>query len=69
MEHDASGTSGGGSADASRFARGENPADPNEHRHGGEVHSHPHRGPHEHGDDLEYDEAHDPDDPRRARGR
>jgi hypothetical protein len=25
------------------------------------VHSHDHTGPHEHGDDLEYDEAHDPE--------
>lgn len=43
------------------FAAGANPADRNEHRHGAVVHSHEHRGPHEHGDDLEYDEAHDPE--------
>ena len=53
-----------GNAPAGRYARGDNPADPNEHRHGDDVHSHPHTGPHEHGDDLEYDEAHDPDLPR-----
>ena len=44
-----------------RFARGDNEADKNEHRHGEMVHSHPHRGPHDHGDDFEYDEAHDPE--------
>ena len=52
-------------AHAGEYAPGNNPADPNEHRHGDVVHSHPHTGPHEHGDDYEYDEAHDPDDPRR----
>ena len=43
------------------YARAENPADANEHRHGNVVHSHEHTGPHEHGDDYEYDEAHDPE--------
>jgi len=52
-----------------RYARGENPADPNEHRHGRMVHSHEHTGPHEHADDYEYDEAHDPETrPPRAPG-
>lgn len=44
-----------------RYAPGDNAADRNEHRHGDVVHSHAHTGPHEHGDDYEYDEAHDPD--------
>jgi hypothetical protein len=47
------------------YAPGDNPADPNEHRHGDVVHSHAHKGPHEHGDDYEYDEAHDLDEERR----
>ena len=51
----------GGGAARERYASTNNPADPTEHRHGDVVHSHEHRGPHEHGDDLEYDEAHDPD--------
>jgi hypothetical protein len=52
-----------------RYASGDNPADRNEHRHGPVVHSHEHTGPHEHGDDYEYDEAHDPDArPPRAPG-
>jgi hypothetical protein len=51
------------------YAPGDNPADPNEHRHGDVVHSHTHSGPHEHGDDYEYDEAHDPEQEDRQRGR
>ena len=51
------------SGDAGGYAPGGNPSDPNEHRHGGVVHSHQHRGAHEHGDDYEYDEAHDPERP------
>ena len=43
------------------YAAGTNPADPAEHRHGDVVHSHVHTGPHEHADDYEYDESHDPD--------
>ena len=50
----------GGASDTS-YARTDNPADPREHRHGPTVHSHDHTGPHDHGDDYEYDEAHDPD--------
>ncbi len=50
-----------------QYAPTNNPTDPNEHRHGDVVHSHTHTGAHEHGDDYEYDEAHDPDDPRRNR--
>ncbi|AHG88190.1 hypothetical protein J421_0653 [Gemmatirosa kalamazoonensis] len=61
MSDDARGT---GPDRARGYAPGNNPADPNEHRHGDVVHSHPHKGPHEHGDDYEYDESHDPDDPR-----
>jgi hypothetical protein len=52
---------GEGSARYGPYAPGDNPADPNEHRHGDVVHSHAHTGPHEHGDDYEYDEAHDQD--------
>ena len=60
---------GGPGAGDERYAPGGNPADPDEHRHGGVVHTHRHTGPHEHGDDLEYDEAHDPDmQPRRTPG-
>ena len=47
------------------YARDERAADPNQHRHGDVVHSHPHTGAYEHGDDLEYDEAHDADAPER----
>ena len=50
------------------YAPGDNPADPNEHRHGDVVHSHAHTGPHDHGDDFEYDEAHDPEAEERGRG-
>jgi hypothetical protein len=58
-----------GGADDERYAPGANPTDRNEHRHGDVVHSHTHRGPHEHGDDLEYDEAHDPEtQPQREPG-
>ena len=60
---------GAGSSEYGPYARGDNPADPNEHRHGDVVHSHEHRGPHEHGDDYEYDEAHDPEQDDRQRGR
>ena len=52
-----------GGAEQGGYARGENGSDANEHRHGDVVHSHPHKGPHEHGDDYEYDEAHDPERP------
>ena len=54
---------------ASDYASTGNPNDPNEHRHGSVVHSHEHRGPHTHGDDYEYDEAHDPEQEDRERGR
>ena len=50
------------------YAPGHNPADANEHRHGAVVHSHGHTGPHEHGDDYEYDEAHDPETGRQPPG-
>ncbi len=50
------------------YAPGGNPGDPKEHRHGDVVHSHDHAGPHEHGDDYEYDEAHDPEQEDRPRG-
>ena len=51
----------GRDADGGEYAPGPNPADPKEHRHGDVVHSHSHTGPHQHADDYEYDEAHDPD--------
>lgn len=62
--------SGGGARRADQgYAPGDNAADPKEHRHGNVVHSHDHTGPHEHGDDYEYDEAHDPEMlPPRERG-
>ena len=61
--------SGGAGPGDDRYAPGDNPQDRNEHRHGQVVHSHEHTGPHEHGDDYEYDEAHDPDAwPTRAPG-
>lgn len=33
---------------ASGYATSRNPKDPDEHRHGSVVHSHPHTGPHRH---------------------
>jgi hypothetical protein len=63
MANDAAGNpEAAGPADGGGYAPTGNPADPNEHRHGDVVHSHARpAGPHEHGDDYEYDEAHDPD--------
>jgi hypothetical protein len=61
MERDAQHATHRGDAGSTRYASTGNPADPNEHRHGSVVHSHAHTGPHEHGDDYEYDEAHDPE--------
>lgn len=64
MEHDAERSDQSAQVDPSRYAPTGNPADPHEHRHGDVVHSHTRpSGPHEHGDDYEYDEAHDPVQP------
>lgn len=64
QEHDAQRGRDPADPDRGRYEPTGNPADPHEHRHGDVVHSHARpAGPHEHGDDYEYDEAHDPDEP------